>query len=85
MSFPLVYIIFLANPDMFIKSTLLLSKIIILSYTYAILSFSLREGFALPLLDLLLPSTGVNGIRVLLWLTLVALELMLHACAGCYF
>ena len=61
---------------------LFISEIVIPSCAYAMFSFSLREGFALPLLDLLLPSTGVNGIGALLWLALVVLGLML--CVLCW-
>ena len=64
---------------MFITSTLSTSKTVISSYAYAMFSFSLRKGLILPLLGFLLPSTGVNGIRALLWLALVVLGLMLHA------
>ena len=64
---------------MFITSTLSVSEIVIPSYAYAMFSFSLREGFTLPLLDILLLSTGVNDIGALLWLALVVLGLMLHA------
>ena len=77
--FFLIYIICLADSNMSIISTLSVSKIVIPSCACAIFFFFLREGFALPLLSLLLLFIGVNDIGVLFWLTSVILGFMLRA------